>query len=63
MSDDARSAFVADLALLVSVLRLEYPSKSTKELTAMALREMHKAHTASRQDDDRKESDDESGDV
>lgn len=63
MSDDARNAFVADLALLVSVLRLEHQNKSTKELTVMALREMHKAHTASRQDDNLKESDDESGNV
>lgn len=46
MSDDARNAFVADLALLVSVLRLEYPNKTTKELTVMALREMHQARVA-----------------
>jgi hypothetical protein len=63
MSDDARNAFVADLALLVSVLRLEYPTKTTKELTVMALREMHQVRVAAQQADDRKEGDDESGDV
>jgi hypothetical protein len=63
VTDDARNAFVADLALLVSVLRLEYPNKTTKELAVMALREMHQARVAAQQADDRKEGDDESGNV
>ncbi len=58
MTDDARNAFVADLALLVSVLRLEYPTKTTKELTVMALREMHQAQAAAQEADDCKEGDD-----